>query len=799
MGQPFVVSLKLVTDNAQGVRGIEEERAAIVRLGNTVRGLNSGPQVRIDQMLGLGRSQDTAQRAADIAAYGAGLDDLRAKFNPLFAAERQHAVQLEEIAQARRVGAISIDEEIAAVARAKAGYDQLTKSIIANENSRVPGHAGSGAFQTANIAAQFQDIGVTTAMGMNPLQIALQQGTQLSAILGPMGATGVVKGLGQAFLSIVNPVSLVTIGVIAAGAAGVQWLMSLRGNVKTADEALKGHEEIIGEIKSRWEGAEGALDRYSKRNQSLVAAGARENVTQLKAQLNTALDDFMNDVAVTMSRKVFGVDAFLIKKDFLPFSDAIKQLRDEAKAGAPDFDAFYRSVNTAVTADASLKGVGDKLVTASNNAESFWRNLQAAGVAADVAEDRVTALVNATFGLLGQDKTAGFALDSRVQGEQAAAAHRIELDAINAKSPAQLADIARRRMALELDGEAITEALRLQKIEEAGALAYAQASHGIADASIARLRAANDNIASAQLDLNLIGRSIEESERLRFVRQQLSAAELEAAQTGTTVSAAYRAEIERLGEAYGKLQHAIALSKMSDDLKFARDQLGRTSAEQGIASQLRSVFGNDIGSDQAQFYAAQMRVNESLTQTRDLLSGVTQGILSDLKSGLMQGTSLFETLGNAGVNALSRIGERALAMAGEGIVNMIMQAILGGSTGSAFRPGGWGSTAFSLPRNARGTDSWRGGLTSINEEGGEILNLPRGTKIIPHDVSMEMARSTGGGGSGGFTYQDNRSYSIGDGVDLAQLRQILDADRQSLLAELPGRIAYARDNPRRVA
>ena len=48
-----------------------------------------------------------------------------------------------------------------------------------------------------------------------------------------------------------------------------------------------------------------------------------------------------------------------------------------------------------------------------------------------------------------------------------------------------------------------------------------------------------------------------------------------------------------------------------------------------------------------------------------------------------------------------------------------------------------------LGNNAQGTDFWRGGLTWVNEEGGEIMNLPRGTQIIPHDVSMEMARNSG--------------------------------------------------------
>ena len=46
-------------------------------------------------------------------------------------------------------------------------------------------------------------------------------------------------------------------------------------------------------------------------------------------------------------------------------------------------------------------------------------------------------------------------------------------------------------------------------------------------------------------------------------------------------------------------------------------------------------------------------------------------------------------------------------------------------------------------KNASGTNNWRGGLTWINEEGGELVNLPRGTQIIPHDVSMEAAREYG--------------------------------------------------------
>ena len=48
-----------------------------------------------------------------------------------------------------------------------------------------------------------------------------------------------------------------------------------------------------------------------------------------------------------------------------------------------------------------------------------------------------------------------------------------------------------------------------------------------------------------------------------------------------------------------------------------------------------------------------------------------------------------------------------------------------------------------LDGNAMGTPYWRGGLTRVNERGGEIMNLPSGTQIIPHDVSVKAAGGRG--------------------------------------------------------
>lgn len=74
-----------------------------------------------------------------------------------------------------------------------------------------------------NIAAQFQDIGVTAAGGMSPLLIALQQGTQLSAAM-QGGVGNLIAGLRQLF----NMTTILTIGFVALLAAGLQMVDWMR-------------------------------------------------------------------------------------------------------------------------------------------------------------------------------------------------------------------------------------------------------------------------------------------------------------------------------------------------------------------------------------------------------------------------------------------------------------------------------------------------------------------------------------------------------------------------------------------
>lgn len=54
---------------------------------------------------------------------------------------------------------------------------------------------------------------------------------------------------------------------------------------------------------------------------------------------------------------------------------------------------------------------------------------------------------------------------------------------------------------------------------------------------------------------------------------------------------------------------------------------------------------------------------------------------------------------------------------------------------------GWeGLNIPKIPTLAKGTDNWQGGIVQISEKGGEIVDLPSGSRVYPHDKSVQMAR-----------------------------------------------------------
>lgn len=48
-----------------------------------------------------------------------------------------------------------------------------------------------------------------------------------------------------------------------------------------------------------------------------------------------------------------------------------------------------------------------------------------------------------------------------------------------------------------------------------------------------------------------------------------------------------------------------------------------------------------------------------------------------------------------------------------------------------------------IPQLAKGTNNWAGGVAQISERGGEIVDLPSGSRVYPHDETVKMAYQDG--------------------------------------------------------
>jgi len=152
-------------------------------------------QTSVDQLGGKGK-----EAASEIAALQAQLDGYRQELGQLRSAQAGSIKQIDEMAR-------TID-------RLKAKGAPLPKTF--------DGAAGS----VGNLTSQFNDIGVMLAAGQNPLQLAIQQGTQIGQVFQQTGAKGkdAARLILSGFTAMLSPVNLITIASIAAGAAMTQWL-----------------------------------------------------------------------------------------------------------------------------------------------------------------------------------------------------------------------------------------------------------------------------------------------------------------------------------------------------------------------------------------------------------------------------------------------------------------------------------------------------------------------------------------------------------------------------------------------
>ena len=100
-----------------------------------------------------------------------------------------------------------------------------------------------------------------------------------------------------------------------------------------------------------------------------------------------------------------------------------------------------------------------------------------------------------------------------------------------------------------------------------------------------------------------------------------------------------------------------------------------------------------------------------------------------------------------------------------------------------------GFSVPTIPYLANGTKNWKGGLAQINEPwiGGEIVDLPSGTRVYPHDKSVQMAKADGAKTAGG-----SKSIVVQKLADSIVVREEADIDK--IVDKLVKKLERVRNN-----
>lgn len=221
--------------------------------------------------------------------------------------------------------------------------------------------------------------------------------------------------------------------------------------------------------------------------------------------------------------------------------------------------------------------------------------------------------------------------------------------------------------------------------------------------------------------------------------------------------------MEKISANLGKIKSALQplIDKVTEVAPVVMDVFGNIVA--GACGVAVSAFAGALAGI-TQRIVGIIEIFQGLTT---FLSGVFTGNWEKAWKGIEQ---IFGGVADWIIGKISKVTDAI-----GGVVNGA-KAIFGMDKGNA------GTTGIKkVSGRAIGDRSWRGGLVQVHERGGEILDLPQGTRIYPHDVSMQMAKA----GTG-------QSVNVAKLADQIVVRE--DADIQRIAEELVRRIRAAGGN-----
>lgn len=516
---------------------------------------------------------------------------------------------------------VRLEADTAGYLRDISNADKQFTNAIGHINSQAPRAAGamnglSG--QVGNVAAQFQDIGVQLAGGQSPLLIALQQGTQLSAVLGQ--TANPIRALGAAFASIVSPVSLVTIATIALGGAAIQYFSTILTDGRSSTEVIKEQNDLIRKVADNWGAAVPALRAYvDELDRAAASADLNEAydtiIANAFAQLRAQIPDLRAELAAArIDIQAVGGSAEEIDALQASFSALATKIEDGSATGA-DLEAVLAQLagttgSATVPSLINLQGVLAAVASA----------LASAANAASRANAELAALNNAAAGrdIKQRFATQEFAAEQeRINGlttEQL----QLENEIARVKSEAARGDVVlSEQQALTIAQQRLSAEERRSAVIKANNAATKTGGAAASDTERER-QAVLDLIAALQFEQSLVGASAAEKAVANALRR-----------AGAAATDEERAAIEQLVETTYAQADAFRAAEA------AQQQF------QQIATQSLTTFIGDLREGKS---AAEALSNVFDQLAQQLINIAIQGLVQQAFGGIFGGGGIFGAL-----------------------------------------------------------------------------------------------------------------------------------------------------------
>lgn len=599
----------------------------------------------------------------------------------------------------------------------------------------------------ANIAAQFQDIGVTAAAGMNPLLIGLQQGAQLGTAF-----AGGLRNIGAALRQVISPMSLFAIGLATAIAYAIQWGMEFFTAGKKTEEfgdkveqatfatsALNNAQGILGSVMDITTG------KINTQSAALIAlARAQLAVAQIESRerMAKAGEDISKFTGQYGPRYNAAAAQGLLQQD-----KPLARLQEELRTGKKSADQVIKSLEGMVALGQLGQGMFIDLAKAYANFGVEAENQKIFEDARKLLDGEKT---GTGYLLKPEEKSRGKSdgeklIDVWAGADAQIAAENTRRLAAGLNVTNEEAAIMEQRTKLlnelQTKGLPITDATRAKVEELAVAYGKAKSAADLAESMTKIIRGSDKDIADLDKQIaaiGLYGRNLAYAAAMAKLLAEAKSSGMTDAQIGAA-RPVFESKAGKIADKSEQLREKEFMQSLIEgaeernrQLATERGQLGLTGAallayryeQEMLNAALREHI--DLSDPQkaaiketARLYGEQAEAIQKAAEAIEFDRSTTRGFFRDLIQGARDGKSAWQSFSDAFNNVMDRIIDKLL--------NEVLDAIF--QVNSAAQGGGGGGLMGFLTSAAGllGGSGAFGSASSINET---ALGSLRGTRTV---------------------------------------------------------------------